>query len=61
MSYRPEMVAEGAESVKALKNVFSCEAHNELVKNTLKLIFEGRCADYQGEVDYIKRLQNVKI
>ena len=61
VNYHPEMVAEGAESVKALKNVFSCEAHNELVKNTLKLIFEGRCADYQEEVDYIKRLQNVKI
>ena len=57
-----EYIADGcAEEVKAMKNIFCCEAHNELVKNTFLMIFESRMGIAAGRTDYIRGLQNMKI
>lgn len=41
-----------------IKNNFSCEAHNELVGNTVKICFEGRRQAAKRRVPEIERLQN---
>ncbi len=41
-----------------LKNSFSCEAHNELIGNTIKIYFEGRVEEAKETVPTIERLQN---
>lgn len=56
--FKDEMVL-GA-SCAALKNIFSCEAHNELMLNSLKILFEKRYEEAKKHVPYIEKLQNIK-
>lgn len=59
--YRAELLGDGhAEEIKRLKNVFGCEAHNELVKNTLLMIYESRVERARTGVELIEKLQNMK-
>lgn len=59
--YKTDYFADGfAEEVKGLKNVFGCEAHNELVKNTLLMIFETRIEEARPRVELIRKLQNME-
>ncbi len=44
-----------------IKNVFSCEAHNELVTNTFKMMYEGRMKTAGKHLEHIKALQNMRI
>ncbi|MBE5873727.1 MAG: CapA family protein [Lachnospiraceae bacterium] len=56
--YKTEYFADGyAEEVMGLKNVFGCEAHNELVKNTFLMIFESRVEAARAGVEVIRKLQ----
>ena len=43
-----------------LKNSFSCEAHNELIGNTVKIYFENRVEEAKEKVEEILRLQQVE-
>ena len=61
LKYREEMVAEGAGASKAMKNALSCEAHNELVRNTMNMIFDGRCDSVCAEMETIQRLQRMEV
>lgn len=47
-------------AVAKLKNIFSCEAHNELIRNTMKIIFEGRTETAKARVGQIRAWQNPK-
>ncbi len=47
--------------VSSLKNIFSCEAHAELMKHTLRLIYENRVDEARKLVPYIEKLQNFKL
>ncbi|MBR4059464.1 MAG: CapA family protein [Lachnospiraceae bacterium] len=59
--YKTEYFSDGyAEEVKGLKNVFWCEAHNELVKNTFQLIFESRIETARTGVEIIRKLQDME-
>lgn len=59
--YKTEYFADGfAEEVKAFKNIFCCEAHNELVKNTFMMIFESRLEAARTGVEVISKLQNME-
>ncbi len=59
--YKTEYFADDfAEEVKNLKNVFGCEAHNELVRNTLFMIFEGRVEAARAGVEEIRKLQEME-
>ncbi|MBQ6824242.1 MAG: CapA family protein [Clostridia bacterium] len=40
-----------------MKNALSCEAHNELLTNTLKILFEGREAEAERRIPEIEKLQ----
>lgn len=61
LKYSENMEHDGADSVRHLKNLLSCEAHNELMTHTLKILFDGRCADARELVPQIKKLQSMKI
>ena len=59
--YRKEMFTDGqSEEVKHLKNVFSCEAHNELVKNTLEMMYESRVEAAESGMERIRKLQEME-
>lgn len=55
--FKDEMVS-GARCAD-LKNVLSCEAHNELMLNSMKILFEKRYEDAKKYVPYIEKLQNI--
>ncbi len=50
-----------AEGIKRMKNIFSCEAHNELLTNTFKIMYEGRVKDAMELLPQIKNLQGMEI
>ena len=56
--YDASMLREGdKECIKGIKNVFGCEAHNELVTNMLKMIYDGRVAEAEKKTYIIEKLQ----
>ena len=57
--FKDEMVS-GA-SCTGLKNLLSCEAHNELMINSMKILFEKRYEEAKKYVPYIEKLQNIKL
>lgn len=61
VNYTSTMVEKGATEASGLKNIFSCEAHNELMTNTMKIIYDGRCKEAEEKIEEIKKLQNLKI
>lgn len=48
---------EEPKSIAPLRNLLSCEAHNELCRTTLQLAFEGRMAEAQTYQKAVKDLQ----
>ena len=60
--YKRELFADGnTEKIKVLKNLFICEAHNELLCNTMSMIFEGRVSAAEERLARIEKLQNMEI
>lgn len=57
--FKDEMVS--GSNCAVLKNLFSCEAHNELMINSMKILFERRYEDAKKYVPYIEKLQNIKL
>ncbi len=61
-NYKQEMFADGnADAIKAIKNIFGCEAHNELVRNTMFMIYEGHVESAKARLPLIEKLQNLEI
>lgn len=59
--YRSEYVADGyAREVRFIRNLFSCEAHNELLKNKFLMMYEQRVERAKAGMNQIKRLQNME-
>ena len=50
-----------ARKVSPIKNIFSCEAHVELMKHTLRIIYEGRVEEVKKLVPYIEKMQNINL
>ena len=60
--FEPHYIADGwSRQVKDMKNIFNCEAHNELFRNTFNMVFEGRMEKAKDKVEFIKKLQNMQI
>ncbi len=57
--YRDEMCEEGAETVRHIKNLLVCEAHNELMQASFSMIYNGTIAEAQTRVDYMRKLQSL--
>lgn len=60
VKYTEEMYSD-PRKVSPIKNIFSCEAHVELMKYTLRLIHEGRVEKAKEILPYIKSLQVIQI
>lgn len=56
-----EMRHGGAEENKATKNVFSCEAHNELLINSYKILYDGRRKEAEKEIETIEYFQHMQM
>ena len=52
---------DASDKVCHLKNIFGCEAHNELITNYTKLCYENRTEEAEKLVPEIKALQNPQI
>lgn len=59
--YKDSMVENGADEAKGLKNLLTCEAHNELITNSLKILYEERIEEAKEKIDEIKALQIMEI
>lgn len=57
--FKDEMIS--GVSCANLKNILSCEAHNELMLNSMKILFEKRYEEAKKYVPYIEKLQNIKL
>ena len=55
--FRAGMLDNLAEMVHT-KNIFSCEAHNELIRRSLDLVYEGKREEALAGVEEIYRLQS---
>ena len=59
--YKKEMFADGnTEKIKTLRNLLTCEAHNELLCNTMCMIYEGRVTAAEPYWEKIQKLQNLQ-
>ena len=47
--------------INDIRNIFTCEAHNELIKNTIKIIFDKKIQEAYKYVDDIKMLQEMNM
>lgn len=56
----PEKLDEISEYIH-IKNIFSCEAHNELIRDTLNLAYNNKLEKAKELVEYTRELQNPKI
>jgi hypothetical protein len=43
-----------------IKNVFCCEAHNELMRNSFDVIYNDKMDEAVSGIDYIRNLQQLK-
>lgn len=44
-----------------VKNIFSCEAHVELMKHTFRIVHEGRVEEAKKLVPYIEKMQSFEV
>ncbi|MBQ7152399.1 MAG: CapA family protein [Clostridia bacterium] len=58
--YDDEMLKEGAPAVRHVKNIFGCEAHNELIKNAMQLVYEGRVEEAAQLIPQLKKYQRLE-
>ncbi|MBE5866952.1 MAG: hypothetical protein E7292_12255 [Lachnospiraceae bacterium] len=56
-----EIFADGhTQELKKIKNLLCCEAHNELLKNAMLVLFHSKKQASEAEMDYIRKLQNME-
>lgn len=48
------------EEIVLYKNVFGCEAHNELLTNSMRLIYESRVEEAKARVEKLQKLRNME-
>lgn len=58
--YLDEYTKTGSRDMTRIKNVFSCEAHNELITNSFDIIYNRKIEKALQGVDYICRLQKME-
>ena len=60
-SYKEEILTSNVQSENTrAKNVFNCEAHNEVVRNILNMAYECRFEEAKERVPLIKKLQEIE-
>lgn len=49
-----------SKNMTLIKNIFSCEAHNELIRNSLDLVYNDKTDEAMAGIEYICNLQQLK-
>lgn len=61
-SFAMDLIADGrASRMPKMKNIFVCEAHNELLTNLMRVIFEERVEKARAGVPLIEMLQRMEL
>ena len=61
-SYSEEKLTSNVQSeIIRVKNVFNCEAHNEVVRNMLNMAYECRFEQAKERVELIRKLQEIEL
>lgn len=61
-SFATDLIADGHRSrTPKMKNIFVCEAHNELLTNLMRVIFEERVEEARAGVPLIETLQRMEL
>lgn len=58
--FAPEMLEGNPRTIARFKNLLGCEAHNELMTNSAKIIYDGRveeCARLIPEIESLQRME----
>ncbi len=56
-----ELINDGKTAdIAAFKNLFNCEAHNELIANTMRLVYESRVEEAKAGVEKLQKLRNME-
>ena len=61
LCYTEDLLKDAPTSIMRMKNVLCCEAHNEVVRNALKIIYDGRIEEAGKLIPEIKKLQQMKL
>lgn len=62
MSFSKEMLSyDPSFDIAGTKNIITCEAHAELMRNTFKIIFEQRIDSAKSKIEEIKILQTMEL
>lgn len=57
-----DMISDGKQAeIKQAKNCMCCEAHNELITNTMNMVYFGRIQEAQAKEELLYKLQNMEI
>ena len=59
--FEPEMLSGDQKTIARFKNLLGCEAHNELLTTSAKIIYDGNVEKYAELIPEIERLQNMEI
>lgn len=61
LKFDEEMLAGNPRVIARFKNLLGCEAHNELMTASAKLIYDGKVEEYSKLIPEIERLQQMEI
>ena len=61
VTYSKDMLDCNQEKIKEIKNIFSCEAHNELIEACTKIIYDNALESSKKYVDRLRKLMNMEI
>ncbi len=61
LKFDEEMLAGDPRVIARFKNLLGCEAHNELMTASAKIIYDGKIEEYEKLIPEIERLQNMEL
>ena len=61
LKYEPELLSGDTIDLARFKNILCCEAHNELVTASAKLIYDQKIEEYARLIPEIERLQKMEL
>lgn len=60
-AFEPEMLSGDPRKIARFRNLLGCEAHNELLTTSARIIYDGNVEKYAELIPEIERLQNMEI
>lgn len=61
LCYTDDLLKDAPTSIMRMKNVLCCEAHNEVVRNAFKIMYDGRIEEAGKFIPEIEKLQQMQL